>query len=758
MSNNWLIRLAGQVQGVGFRPLVSNLARAHQLKGWVSNGVNGVEIHLQSPQEQAVFFLDFILKNPPPGSRITSHALVPAAPEFFDNFSIRESTQAGKPSMLLTPDTALCETCREEMLDPANRRFGYAFTTCAQCGPRYSIQRSLPYDRERCTMTDFVQCPTCQAEYENPDDRRFFAQTNSCPTCGVKMYLGDAKGAVLSQNQTEVLAQTQNAWRAGKIVALKGIGGYLLTCDARNAEAVLTLRLRKNRPKKPFALLYPSLECLEGDAELSTEAIDLLQSPAAPIVLLPLKTKAKSDLALEAVAPGLDQIGAMLPYAPLLELLMQGFSGPIVATSGNLSSAAIVYKNQDCDQLSKVADLFLHHNREIVVPQDDSVMTLADHSPIVIRRSRGLAPTLLVPGLVLPDRELLALGAEMKGAFAMTYAQQLFVSQYWGSLDDFDTQERYHTFLEHSLQLFQVQPERVIGDLHPGYFSTRLGQDLAEKWGVPFQQVQHHEAHFAAVLAENDLIDSSEPVLGVIWDGVGLGSDGQIWGGEFFVYEKKQVAHVAQLPYFPWLMGDKMSKEPRLAALACCGNLEAAQAILQKKFEPREWDFYTKNLAQHQGPLCSSMGRYFDAAASLLGLVDQNSYEGEAAVLLEVNARRYFRAGKGTVKGFANAQALRELDNSWWPIFLESINNGQDVELLAARFHQTLVDLMVAQATKIGVSKIACSGGVFQNALLVELLKHTYQDGKTQVYFHQQLSPNDENIAFGQLIYSMLRS
>jgi hydrogenase maturation protein HypF len=758
MISNWSIRLQGQVQGVGFRPLIWNLATERQLKGWVSNGLEGLEIQLQASQTDAEALLQAILKNPPPGSRITSHVLENAAPTFFDNFSIRESSQAGQPTMLLTPDAALCEACRQDFLNPGLRRFGYAFVTCAQCGPRYSIQKSLPYDRERCSMVDFVQCPACRAEYEDPADRRFFAQTNSCPDCGVNMWFENAQGQLVTQSQAAVLTKTKNAWLRGQIVAIKGIGGYLLTCDARNTEAVNTLRTRKNRPNKPFALLYPNLTCLQRDTELSTEAIDLLQSPAAPIVLLSLKSELNSGLATEAVAPGLDKIGAMLPYAPLLELLMCNFPGPVVATSGNLSSAPIVFKNQDCGQLSEIADFFLHHDREIVVPQDDSVMSLTAASPIVLRRSRGLAPTLLVPNLDLPDQRLLALGAEMKGTFAFTYAQQLFVSQYWGNLDDFDTQTRYHAFLEHSLQLFKIQPEYILGDLHPGYFTTRLGQDLAAKWKVSFKQVQHHEAHFAAVLAENQLLDSPEPVLGVIWDGIGMGRDGQIWGGEFFLFAQNQINRLAHLPYFPWLLGDKMSKEPRLAALACCADFDLAKDLLKPKFQAREWDFYTKNLANQQGPKCSSMGRYFDAAASLLGLIDVNTYEGEAAVLLEVEARKWIKMGLSAsqVPGFASPEVLQKLDHSWWGTFLEAIKKGQPKAQLAFRFHQTLVNMILAQARRFEVSKIACSGGVFQNTLLVELLQYTFMNEKPQIFFHQHLSPNDENIAFGQLIYSKL--
>ncbi len=765
MPETWRIHLRGQVQGVGFRPFVWKTATGRNLRGQVSNGMSGVEIIFNGTKDEAFDFQRFILKNAPKGSRITAHSLSAGAPQFFDNFTIRESTPDDTPLLLLSPDVAVCPDCLRDVQTPGNRRAAYPFTTCTYCGPRFSILESLPYDRGNTTMCHFEMCPDCASEYSDPNDRRFFGQTNSCPACGIQMWLIRADGTETADQTADALEKTLQAWHAGNIVAIKGIGGYLLTCDATNALAVSGLRRRKNRPTKPFALMYPGLNCLAADVLLSKKRREALQSPVAPIVLLPLKKQPSSGIALSEIAPGLEQLGVMLPYAPLFVLLLEKFGKPIVATSGNASGSPIVFRETELPQLGSIADFFLTHNRRITTPQDDSVLTFASpQTPIVLRRSRGLAPLIAVAEnnnrrQMPPD--MLALGAEMKGAFSLRYHGNLWVSQYLGDLSDFDTQQRYEWLVRRTLIQFQAKPTAIVSDLHPAYFTTGFGRRIAQELNTPYIQVQHHEAHFAAVLAENKLLKSSKPILGVIWDGTGYGHDGQIWGGEFFRYQAGgQISRIGHLPFFPLLLGDKMAREPRLSALAFCQKFaEDTVSRLSQKFSPTEWQLYEKMVAGPQQLTTSSMGRVFDAVAALLGLADKVSYEGEAALLLETAARRFFRQNNRIQAGyFLRAGKLQDPFSPEWLTFLmEDIKNQKMPEQVAALFHLGLAEMVAAAAVRGGFEAVAFSGGVFQNALLVTLLQKKLKKLKIKPYFHKELSPNDENISFGQLVILNVR-
>ena len=762
----WTITIRGRVQGVGFRPFVRRAALERNLNGWVVNGLEGVLIKINGTREQTIDFQQHLLKNAPETACVTASSVAKDENEsFFDNFSICESSNDGLPVLHLTPDVALCAACRQEMHDPANRRFGYPFITCTVCGPRYSILTGVPYDRPLTTMRHFVMCAACKAEYEDPEDRRYYAQTNSCPVCGITLRLFMSETASDFTENTEdqeiVLQEVRKAWQRGAIVAIKGIGGYLLTCDATQAEAVARLRTRKHRPGKPFAMMYPDLDILQNDAEIPETARRHLQSPAAPIVLLEMLAVPASGFDRNGIAPGLSRIGAMLPNAPLFECLLQGFGKPIVATSANVSSAPLVYEDDAAlRDLAGIADLVLSHNRPIVMPQDDSVVAVrASGESVILRRGRGWVPAFIQPGLQVPDTTVLALGAEMKSTFTLAHLGNINVSQYLGELGDFDTQQRFSQVQKHLTGLYKARPSIVAGDLHPGYFTTELGRRLAEKWQAAFVQVQHHRAHFAAVLAENDLFASEEPILGVIWDGTGLGDDGHIWGGEFFRYEGRNqteapemFARCAHFEYFPVLMGDKMAREPRLSALSVCREIEEAQACIKPKFSETEWKLYRK-LTTTDTLKTSSMGRIFDAVASLLGLADKVSYEGEAALLLEDLARRYCKE-----HGFAfTADYFPDVFEKDGPgqtknLFLQivrDLNAGKEKAYIAARFHWYLVNIIAQTAKHQNIQKIAFSGGVFQNTLLLDMIEHLLAPDH-QLYFHRQLSPNDENISFGQ--------
>jgi hydrogenase maturation protein HypF len=769
----WQLRIHGLVQGVGFRPFVYHAARLQNRVGVVSNGAEGVRIKFNGTAAEAADFEQFILKNAPALAHISHHTLVPDTPAHFDDFSIDPTAPSGTPTLMLTPDVAVCADCCADLNQPDNRRYQYAFTTCAVCGPRFSILKAVPYDRVATTMQDFPCCTTCQQEYLHPENRRFYAQTISCPQCGIQLSWHNLQhGSTESGDEATLLQKTVDAWRAGAIVAIKGMGGYLLTCDAANAAAIQLLRARKHRPVKPFALLYPSLHLLQQDATVSPAAAAQLSSPEAPIVVLPLLPQPASGMDQQGIAPRLSTVGAMLPNTPLLTLLMQSYGKPVVATSANRSHAPLVYKNEEAlTELAGIADFVLSNNRDIVMPQDDGVVVFwpRKHNEkaarVVIRRSRGMAPAMPdLPFAIPAENSVLALGATQKATFTLSHQGTLHVSQYLGDLSDFDVQQRYMHCLNHFCTVLQARPAVVLTDLHPGYFTSQLDADLPLPKDTTRFQVQHHQAHFAAVLAENNLFASqSAPVLGVVWDGTGYGLDGQIWGGECFTYTRSRpeagMARVAHFDTFPMILGDKMPKEPRISALAACHQVAGAAALLRPKFTEQAWQTY-QTLLQHPVNLTtSSVGRLFDAVACLLGLADVVSYEGEAALLLEDLARQYYRQnGLPTEVGYvvafvSEATAPRRIDTTGlMQQITQDIQAGVAPGLIALRWHQALVTSIQLVAQNTGIQHLAFSGGVFQNTLLLELLDAA-MGASFKLYFHRELSPNDENISFGQWAY-----
>lgn len=758
-TTTYRIHLRGRVQGVGFRPYVYRLARAHQLSGWVNNGPDGVHVCINASHEAATRFYEALVAQAPALAYITQGRLEESQPMFFDSFSIIHSGAEGTTDLLITPDLAMCPLCRAELLDPHNRRSGYAFITCTYCGPRYSILQGLPYDREQTTMAPFDLCPACAAEYADVEDRRYFSQTNSCQACGLALRAYEASSQQ-EVPQPEALNRAIKALKEGHIVAVKGIGGFLLLCDATSAAVVAKLRQRKQRPSKPFAVLYPNWAQLKADLVVSAAEELQLNSAEAPIVLLSLKPAQASGLALEQVAPGLNQIGAMLPYAPLLELLSGAVGRPLVATSANLSNSPIVFDDQEAVSLlaGTVADYVLTHNRAISMPQDDSVVRLSPgtQSLIYMRRSRGLAPSYRTESLDVPQERVFCAGADLKSTFTYTHQGNVYISQYLGDLDHFDTQQRYKQVANQLLKLIGERPSRVVADKHPTYFSSALARELAASWGTSPLWIQHHEAHFWAVLAENRLLDTPEPVLGVIWDGVGYGNDGQIWGGEYFVYQQGTMKRQAHWSYFPVLAADKMSREPRLSALALtAGHLPEADGLLEPLFAPAHWQLYQQLARKPAQVQTSSMGRLFDAVAALLGLAEVCSYEGEAALRLEQAAQaapdeQGFWPLPIAPDGVVDSRALLSA-------MMADQRAGLGTAQLAARFHLSLVENIRQVASLLQLKSIACSGGVWQNALLVDLMK-TRLATDFKLYFHQQLSPNDECVSFGQLFASRYKN
>lgn len=737
--------------------MVYQLATTMQLNGWVKNDSDGVQICFNASAPIADSFFEKLKEQAPAQSKIISATLVKVKNSPFTDFRIiiDETNRKGR-QVLITPDTALCTTCKSELDDPVNRRYRYPFITCTQCGPRYSIVTSLPYDRSHTAMQPFQMCNTCKKEYDHAADRRFYSQTNSCAECGIELRLYRDESTALPYAPEAILLQIKKYLGEGKIIALKGVGGYLLLCDANKSETIELLRSRKHRLAKPFAILYKSLPSVAADFKLNEQEKILLESDAAPIVLLQPKPAALDHLSAKTIAPGLHRLGIMLPSGPLLHVVANDFGKPLVATSANISGSPIIHKDElALTILSDIADYVVSYNREIIVPQDDSVATISSHSkhPIILRRARGFAPS-YISYQPKNKKTILTTGALLKSSFALSINGNVFVSQFLGSTESYESQQMYKDTLHHLLTVYAAKPDLIITDLHPGYFSHQYAIELAEKYGTKLMFIQHHEAHFAAVLAENNLISSTQPVLGVVWDGAGLGSDGNIWGGEFFKYQDNEMLRCYHFDYFPVIAGDKMAREPRISALCATHESWPPSDKLKEKFSAAEWHNY-QALLDTTTLSSSSAGRLFDAVASLLNLCDKQSYEGQAAMYLQALAEDYV-----AVNGFVmeesyfreGAHYYRIPTASLMQAIIIDIKKGRKKDYIAAKFHYSLVCLVDIVAKNIQVEKICFSGGVFQNSLLVDWIQAACSE-TYELYFHKNVSPNDENISFGQLVY-----
>lgn len=748
------IHIQGQVQGVGFRPFVYKKAIAYKLKGWVNNSNTGVHIEIEGDEPIVNKFYKEITENPPELSIVTKRNIKQIEAQGFIYFKIVHSERKEQPNLLLTPDYGICKDCLNELFDVNDRRYLYPFITCTNCGPRYSIIKKLPYDRENTTMENFMMCERCLPEYENPLERRYYSQTNSCANCAVVL---SVLGFPNKYKQDELIRFIRVFLNDGKTVAIKGIGGYLLLADATNADTIKTLRKRKHRPSKPFALMYPNDEILFGDVLATKKEIESYNSIEAPIVLFNLKTDTLSGIKKELIAPGLNQIGVMKAYTPLYAVILKDIGFPIIATSANISDSPIIFDDKKAaSELKGIADLIIANNREIVVPQDDSVVKFSPvfQQKIIIRRSRSLSPTFIDPHKnIKSNKVLLGMGAGLKSSFAFYLQENTYISQYLGNLNSFESQESFEKVLFHFFDLFQTKPDVIVTDKHRQYFSTRFGKELSEKFDTKVHEVQHHKAHFSAVLAENGLINSANNILGIIWDGVGLGDDGSIWGGEFFAYTDKQMNRLAYFEYFPHIALDKFAMEPRLTALALSHSIKKSKDILKVKFNEFEWKNYLSLLKKPKQLATSSVGRLFDAVASLLDIKNANSFEGEAAMLLENSALEFYLKNKNYNKTYLiyldkNIIQTKKIIEQ----IIDDILSGTNKSEIAFKFHLSLPQIIKLVAENNKIKHLAFSGGVFQNSLLVDLI-YRYLEKDFKLYFHKQLSPNDENISFGQLVY-----
>ncbi len=798
------IHITGIVQGVGFRPFVYNLALRHRLKGWVKNTSAGVEIEVDGDEATLQAFITALREEAPPLAQIHTLEYVKSPASGFDKFEILHSQAIPTAFQPISPDVAICPDCLRELLDPNDRRYRYPFINCTNCGPRFTIIQDIPYDRPKTTMSAFEMCPACAAEYNDPADRRFHAQPVACPECGPKVWLEqfhpNEKGGttMVMQIGEDAIQRARKLLLEGKILAIKGLGGFHLACNAKNPQAVAELRRRKLRVDKPFAVMMPDYETAKRHCRVNPAERALLESAAHPIVLL--RRRSVSMIASE-IAPNQRTIGVMLPYTPLHVLLMEkekGFPEVLVMTSGNISEEPLCIDNIEArERLAGLADAFLMHDRDIHVRTDDSVVrvitdtskqveqapapmstsfpvSLSTPSPVYpIRRSRGYSPfPVHLPWNAPP---LLAAGAELKNTFCITNGNYAFLSHHIGDLENYETLKSYEDGVRHFEQLFRVKPQAIAYDLHPNYLATRYALERAERENLPTFGVQHHHAHIAACMAENGL-DGSHPVIGVAFDGTGYGDDGAIWGGEFLIADYSGYRRAAHLGYFPLPGGDAATRRPSRTALSLLHALGLDWDAALPTHTDLCYEDRTALRAQLEHkintPLTSSMGRLFDAAAALAGARQQINYEAQAAIEFEALADS---DEDGIYEFELEAQALAQMTGAGTPpqpahpiptwrispapaiasLVVDTLA-GLPIPQISARFHNGVAQMVLDTCRKLSdqydLSEVALSGGVWQNVtLLGKTLKLLEKDGFT-VYIHRQVPANDGGLSLGQAV------
>ncbi|HEY4760382.1 MAG TPA: carbamoyltransferase HypF [Thermoguttaceae bacterium] len=813
------IAVRGVVQGVGFRPFIYNTALAKGLSGWVLNESDMVRLEVQGDDNALDDFVAALRHKHPPQARIDELVIreIPCEKDHTAKFQIQISVSTASPRPTIPADLATCAECVAEIREPAQRRHGYPFTNCTNCGPRWSIIEQLPYDRPRTSMAGFSMCSQCQAEYENPADRRFHAQPIACPQCGPKLELLDSKGNLLVRGG-DALAHAASLVFQGRVLALKGLGGFQLVVDATSDDAVARLRERKQRPDRPFALMMSTLEEVRYYCNVSEEEARMLTSHQAPIVLLkklenvksphpsPLPkgegTNEKIPSIVEGVAPGNPYLGVMLPYTPLHYLLMAAIDRPIVCTSGNLSEDPMAISSEEAiSRLGSIADVLLTHDRPIVRPVDDSIVRMGPSGFQVLRRARGFAP--LPIQLNIPSPTILAVGGHLKNTVALCLGNSsvpraacqpvpmqenrskdaladkrpdfgelsrvvapnltnkttpVVMSAHIGDLDNLLSVQVFQRAIDDLVNFFAVTPDVVACDLHPDYASTRQAESLAAKWDVLLVRVQHHHAHVAAAVAEHAL---EGPVLGLAWDGTGYGTDGTIWGGEALRCDGADFTRLAHLRTFALPGGDRAIREPRRSALAVLYEILGHQAteIVADWFSSAEISTLNHMLASGiNSPRTSSLGRLFDAVAALCGLSLVISFEGQAAMALEFAAEENEASAYSLPLHHDENQILIA---DWEPMLREILSDRKSrvpVSIISAKFHNALAEMALGIARFAGLNNVVLTGGCFQNALLSKRVYHRLQREGFSVYLHKEVPPGDGGIALGQIYIAALRA
>jgi len=746
------IHITGIVQGVGFRPCVYNLAVKHQLTGWVCNTASGVEIEVSGSRQDLDMFIHDLQSSPPPLAQIDHFNAKPIKAVHFDDFIIIHSQDQPGDFIPVSPDIAICKDCRQELFDPKDRRYHYPFINCTNCGPRFTIIQDIPYDRPNTSMQSFKLCLDCKHEYEDPKDRRFHAQPIACPDCGPQVWF-EVNGQRLAKHNKAV-QMARNWLKAGKILAIKGLGGFHLSCDAANPQAVNKLRLRKQRTDKPFALMAFDLKAISQYCNLTDAASKLLQSPQAPIVLLPIK-RYGIPIA-NNTAPHQKRLGFMLPYTPLHLLLLepeQDYPRILVMTSANISEEPIAYRNDEARlRLNKLADGFLMHDRPIYMRTDDSVFAQLDLKPYPIRRARGFAPNPIRVVQDLPN--ILGAGPHLKNTFCLSRDHYAFLSHYIGDLENSETLQAYENAIMHYEKLFRIKPKIIAYDMHPDYLATRYAKKRAEEEGIPLIPVQHHHAHIAACLADNKW-ESSNPVIGLSFDGTGYGTDGHIWGGEVLIAGYNDFNRRYHLAEVPMPGGDRAVMKPARMALS---YLITSNIALEPDLPPikslteMEIDVIKHQIQNHiNTPLTSSMGRLFDAVAALLGIRQEVNYEAQAAIELEAIADPYEKDYYILdIDGHTiHTQALFEA-------IVIDMQNKVSINKISAKFHQSIIKMVLDICNIIrketGIQHVALSGGVWQNLYLMSHTIPALENAQFIPLVHHQTPPNDSCVALGQVM------
>lgn len=770
------IKIKGLVQGIGFRPFIYNLATQLKLNGWVNNSSEGVTIQIESNQDKLDLFIDKIKQEKPSFSVIDEIIITPLNYYGYQSFIIKKSEEKSKNiTTPILPDLSTCNECLKELFDPQNRRYRYPFINCTNCGCRYSIIKQLPYDRSFTTMNEFKMCEKCEEEYKNPNDRRFHAQPNACEKCGPHIELWNKKGEVLAKFD-QALITTCELIKTGNILAIKGLGGFHLVVSATDKSAVQKLRQLKNRPDKPFALMYPNLEAITQDCHVSETEKKLLLSPASPIVLLKRKKENNSSLICAEVAPDNPYLGVMLPYTPLHHLLLKELNFPIVATSGNPSNEPICIDEKQALKKLNFADYFLVHNRPIFRPVDDSIVRVIKDEIITLRCARGYAPLSLSLNshgdAHSHPNNIIALGGHLKSTIALKINHQIFLSQYLGNLDSLENQQLFNHTLQNWQEIYHLKPDYIRCDRHPNYYSTNYAEALINsgKKDKNLEQkslikVQHHLAHIYSVIAEHQV---QLPLLGIAWDGTGYGLDNTIWGGEFFYINNDKIQRIASFKPFPLLGGEKAIIEPKRITLALLyltlnsdENINQLLKTLEinNYFTPPELKILLQMLEKNiNSPLTSSVGRLFDGISCLLKPTDKITFEGQKAMELEYMTNDYLTS---ETYPFHWQYELNKCNYiNWYPLIKNIIQDYQQKKpssLISAKFHQTLIKIIVTISQAIDIKNIVLAGGCFQNKYLLENTINALEKEKFKPHWNQKIPLNDAGLAVGQLTINNLQ-
>lgn len=741
----FVFKIYGRVQGVGFRPFVYRLAKELNLRGYVLNSSSGVTIVLQGEKEIVDKFIDKLKKDAPPLSKIEKIENSVLDLEEFKDFTIYESRE-DEGFNFISPDIAICEDCLKELFDPKDRRYKYPFINCTNCGPRYTIIEDMPYDREKTTMKIFKMCEDCEKEYKDPLSRRFHAQPNACFECGPEIWIENLNEGKIIKD--DVFKELANLLKKGEVVLIKGIGGFHIVCDATNDKAVLSLRERKRRPSKPFALMMKDIDMVKDHCYVDQKEEELLKSKERPIVLLKIKSLPPIS---KFVAPNLNYLGVMLPYAPYHYLIFEEFEKPLIFTSGNLSDEPIVKDNDEArEKLSNISKIFIFHNRDIKHRVDDSVVFFEKNSKFFVRRARGYAPDPIKIKISL--KPTLGLGGELKNTFSLGYKNYVFMSPHIGDLKDKESLEVYEETIEEYIKLFKINPEILVCDLHPQYLSTEFGEKFKKYLEVKY--MQHHKAHGYSLILDKEI---DEDIIIFSFDGTGFGEDKNIWGGEVFVGNINELKRVTHFKYFPMTKSDYIIERPiRIAYMYIKTFLKEYQKDLFDDINPFEKEILDKLLEKDENIIyTSSCGRIFDIVSSILDIKKEVTYEGEAAVSLEMVAHE----SDDTESSYEYEIIKNEIYEIDFKETIRSIiveKDYIDKRLIAKKFHNTIAkmcfDISNLLKEKYKIRNIGFTGGVFQNRLLIKTLSDIFINEDYKVYFHNRIPSNDGGISLGQIV------